>query len=75
MLYQILMMLYLHKIVFTHCTYEYTKECIEEMKAVLNTDKIIFNMYSKEQLISLSNVMTNLHNNDRLKNAQTCCNI
>ena len=45
--------------VFTHCTYEYTKECLEEMRAVLNTDgKIIFNMYSKEQLISLSNILT-----------------
>lgn len=44
--------------VFTHCTYEYTKECLEEMKAVLNTDgKIIFNVYSKEQLLTLSNVM------------------
>lgn len=45
--------------VFTHCTYEYTKECIEEMKAVLNTNgKIIFNMYSKEQLVTLSNILT-----------------
>jgi len=44
--------------VFTHCTYEYTKKCIEEMKAVLNTNgKIIFNVYSKEQLLNLSNVM------------------
>jgi len=46
--------------VFTHCTYEYTKECIEEMKAVLNTDgKIIFNVYSKEHLLHLSNIMVN----------------
>jgi len=44
--------------VFTHCTYEYTKECIAEMKTVLKDNgKIIFNLYSKEQLFNLSNVM------------------
>src|SRR6056300_1625146 len=32
--------------VFTHSTYEYTKECIEEMKGVLNSNgKIVFNVY------------------------------
>ena len=57
--------------VFTHCTYEYTKECIEEMKAVLNTDgKIIFNVYSKEQLLTLSSVMTNMKNKGILKNGE-----
>ena len=44
--------------VFTHCTYEYTKECIAEMQTVLKDNgKIIFNLYSKEQLLTLSNVM------------------
>ena len=44
--------------VFTHCTYEYTKECIAEMQTVLKDDgKIIFNLYSKEQLLTLSNTM------------------
>lgn len=44
--------------VFTHCTYEYTKECIEEMKLCLKDGgKIIFNLYSKEQLIYLSSIM------------------
>lgn len=56
--------------VFTHCTYEYTKECIEEMKAVLNTDgKIIFNVYSKEHLLSLSNIM--VKRGDRLNGTIT----
>lgn len=44
--------------VFTHCTYEYTKECIAEMQTVLKDNgKIIFNLYSKEQLLTLSNAM------------------
>ena len=44
--------------VFTHCTYEYTKECLEEMKLCLKDNgKIIFNLYSKKQLLILSNVM------------------
>jgi len=44
--------------VFTHCTYEYTKECIEEMKLCLKDGgKIIFNLYSKEHLIYLSSNM------------------
>ena len=45
--------------VFTHCTYEYTLECIEEMKLCLKDGgKIIFNLYSKESLMHLSDTMT-----------------
>jgi len=44
--------------VFTHCTYEYTKECIEEMKLCLKDGgKIIFNLYSKESFLRLSDIM------------------
>ena len=44
--------------VFTHCTYEYTKECIEEMKLCLKDGgKIIFNLYSKESFVRLSDTM------------------
>lgn len=44
--------------VFTHSTYEYTKECIEEMKLCLKDGgKIIFNLYSKESFVHLSNIM------------------
>ena len=57
--------------VFTHCTYEYTKKCIEEMKVILNTDgKIVFNLYSKNQLVALSNHFTTMHNLKNLKNGE-----
>lgn len=55
--------------VFTHCSYEYTKSCLEEMRARLKSGgQIVFNLYSKEQLLHLSNKMTILHNINRLKN-------
>ena len=44
--------------VFTHCTYEYTKECIEEMKLCLKDGgKIIFNLYNNQHLLELSERM------------------
>ena len=56
--------------VFTHCTYEYTKECIAEMQTVLKDNgKIIFNVYSKEHLLHLSNIMVN--RGDRLNGTIT----
>jgi SAM-dependent methyltransferase len=46
--------------VFTHCSYEYTKTCLAEMRTLLNENgKIIFNLYSKENLIHISNLMEN----------------
>jgi len=57
--------------VFTHSTYEYTKECLEEMRAVLNTNgKIVFNVYSKEHLLCLSDIMTNRKNRGKLINGE-----
>ena len=56
--------------VFTHCTYEYTKECLEEMKLCLKDNgKIIFNLYSKEQLFTLSYAM--VKKGDRLNGSIT----
>lgn len=53
--------------VFTHCTYEYTKECLEEMKLCLKDNgKIVFNLYSKEQLIHLTNLIA-----ERIKNGRS----
>jgi SAM-dependent methyltransferase len=46
--------------VFTHCSYEYTKTCLAEMRPLLNENgKIIFNLYSKENLIHISDIIEN----------------
>jgi len=44
--------------VFTHCTYEYTKTCLNEMRPHLKAGgTIVFNLYSPDKLIPLSSTI------------------